>query len=204
VDVSIRPGWFWHAAENAKVKPPAELETLYFQSVGRGANLLLNIPPDRRGRINEADAASVRAWGRALTDMTSTNFADGAAASATSVWGPGFEAAKVLDGSRDTYWAGRDSASALTLRLAGLQTFDVIRLREYLALGLRVTRFALDVGDGQGGWRQVAEHLGIGAQRLVRLPAPVATDRVRLRILDAPAGPAISEISLFRAPSLGT
>jgi alpha-L-fucosidase len=203
VDVSIRPGWFWHAAENAKVKPPAELETLYFQSVGRGANLLLNIPPDRRGQINEADAASVRAWGRALADMTSTNFADGAAASATSVWGPGFEAAKVLDGSRNTYWAGRDSASALTLRLAGPQTFDVIRLREYLALGLRVTRFALDVGDGQGGWRQVAEHLGIGAQRLVRLPAPVATDRVRLRILDAPAGPAISEISLFRAPRLG-
>jgi alpha-L-fucosidase len=203
VDVSIRPGWFWHAAENAKVKSPAELEALYFQSVGRGANLLLNLPPDRRGRINEADAASVGAWGRALRDMTATNFADGAVARATSVWGPGFEAAKVLDGDRDTYWAAHGGATALTLALTGPQTFDVIRLREYLPLGLRVGRFAVDVGEGTGRWRQVAEPLGIGAQRLVRLPAPMTTDRVRLRILDAPAGPAISEISLFRAPRLG-
>ena len=202
VDVSIRPGWFWHAAENAKVKSPAELEALYFQSVGRGANLLLNLPPDRRGRINETDAASIRAWGRALLQMTATNFAAGATANATSVAGSGFEAAKVVDGDRDTYWASRDSAPTLTLTLAGPQTFDVIRLREYLPLGLRVTRFALDVGEGRSAWRQVAEHLGIGAQRLVRLPTPATTDRLRLRILDAPAGPAISEISLFRGPRL--
>jgi alpha-L-fucosidase len=136
--------------------------------------------------------------------MTAVDFAAGARASASSVRGAPYAAAKVLDGARDTYWACADGAAAptLTLDLTGLQTFDVVRLREHLPLGLRVTRFALDVAHG-GGWRQVADHFGVGAQRLVRLDRPVTTQRLRLRILDAPAGPAISEISLFRAPEFG-
>lgn len=58
-DVSIRPGWFWHANENDKIKTPQQLFDLYLKSVGRGANLLLNVPPDRRGLINEADSAAL-------------------------------------------------------------------------------------------------------------------------------------------------
>jgi alpha-L-fucosidase len=58
-DVSIRPGWFWHASENDKIKTPQQLFDLYLKSVGRGANLLLNVPPDRRGLINEADSAAL-------------------------------------------------------------------------------------------------------------------------------------------------
>ncbi|MBI5866022.1 MAG: alpha-L-fucosidase, partial [Planctomycetes bacterium] len=56
VDVSIRPGWFYHAAEDAKVKTPQQLIEIYYKSVGLGANLLLNVPPDRRGLIPENDA----------------------------------------------------------------------------------------------------------------------------------------------------
>jgi alpha-L-fucosidase len=201
VDVSIRPGWFWHGDENDAVRSPAELEKLYFQSVGRGANLLLNAPPDRTGRIHPTDAASLAAWGAALDKMQALNVALGARASASSERGPGYEAARVLDGHPDTYWACADAAANPSLVLAGDQTFDVIRLREYLPLGLRVTRFALDVWTG-ADWRQVADHLGIGAQRLVRLEVPTTTRRVRLRILDAPAGPAIGEVSLMRAPRL--
>src|SRR5215204_7704257 len=58
-DVSIRPGWFWHANENDKVKTPEQLFDLFLKSVGRGANLLLNIPPDRRGKIHPNDSASL-------------------------------------------------------------------------------------------------------------------------------------------------
>ncbi|MGB3007462.1 MAG: alpha-L-fucosidase [Chitinophagaceae bacterium] len=58
-DVSIRPGWFWHENENDKVKSPEKLFELYLKSVGRGANLLLNVPPDRRGLIHENDAAAL-------------------------------------------------------------------------------------------------------------------------------------------------
>src|SRR5678816_1960164 len=58
-DVSIRPGWFYHKEEDEKVKTPEQLFQLYLKSVGRGANLLLNVPPDRRGMINEKDSAAL-------------------------------------------------------------------------------------------------------------------------------------------------
>ena len=63
-DVSIRPGWFWHARENARVKTPAQLIDLYYKSVGRGANLLLNVPPNRDGLLNSEDVASLKAFGQ--------------------------------------------------------------------------------------------------------------------------------------------
>ncbi|WP_204283522.1 hypothetical protein, partial [Klebsiella pneumoniae] len=75
--------------------------------------------------------------------------------------------------------------------------FDLIRLREYLPLGVRVTSFAVDA-EIEGRWQTLARHSCIGAQRLIRLPAPIRARRIRLRILDAPACPAISEVALFR------
>ncbi len=201
VDVSIRPGWFWHAYEDAEVKSPGRLQKIYFESVGRGANLLLNLPPDRRGRIPDEDVAALTAWGKARRELFARDLADGARAQASNARA-GHAAANVLDGVRDTYWACDDGAASpeLVLTLPQARTFDVVRLREYLPLGLRVTSFALDAWDGD--WREIARHQGIGAQRLVRLAAPVTTTKLRLRVLDAPAGPAISEISLFRQPVL--
>jgi alpha-L-fucosidase len=201
VDVSIRPGWFWHAYEDAEVKSPGRLQKIYFESVGRGTNLLLNLPPDRRGRIPDQDVASLAAWGAARAALFAVDLAKGARAQASNAR-PGHPATLVIDGARDTYWACDDGVAApeLVLTLPAARTFDVVRLREHLPLGLRVTRFALDVWDD--GWREVATHQGIGAQRLVRLAKPVTTRQVRLRVLDAPAGPAISEIALFRQPVL--
>jgi alpha-L-fucosidase len=74
-DVSIRPGWFFHESENSRVKTPARLLDLYFQSVGRGANLLLNVPPDRRGLLNETDLASLAAFGRIVRETFSRSVA---------------------------------------------------------------------------------------------------------------------------------
>jgi alpha-L-fucosidase len=145
--------------------------------------------------------AALAAWGKARRELFARNLADGGRAQANNAR-VGHAAANVLDSARDTYWACDDGATApeLTLTLPETRTFDVVRLREHLPLGLRVTEFALEVWDGD--WREIARHQGIGAQRLVRLAAPVTTRKLRLRVLDAPAGPAISEISLFRQPVL--
>ena len=62
-DVSIRPGWFWHEKENARVKTPEQLIDLYYKSVGRGANLLLNVPPNRDGLLSPEDVTSLKAFG---------------------------------------------------------------------------------------------------------------------------------------------
>ena len=110
-DVSIRPGWFYHAAEDGKVKTPLDLLDLYYKSVGRGASFLLNLPPDRRGRIHETDEASLRGFRQLLDATFAHDLARGATASASNVRGGDarFAAANVLDGKRDTYWATDDA-----------------------------------------------------------------------------------------------
>ncbi|WP_404338289.1 alpha-L-fucosidase [Sphingomonas sp. MMS12-HWE2-04] len=199
-DVSIRPGWFYHADEDSKVKSPERLVRLYDESVGRGTNLNLNLPPDRRGRIPDQDVKILKSFGDAIRATFARDLAKGAVAHASASRGAGFEPARVLDGNPESYWSTPDAATTpvLTLDLKPGTRFDVIRLREYLPLGVRVTRFAVDAEIG-GAWQTLAEHACISAQRVIRLPAPIAPRRVRLRILEAPACPAISEFALFRA-----
>ncbi|WP_380785213.1 alpha-L-fucosidase [Sphingomonas sp. R86521] len=198
-DVSIRPGWFHHADEDSKVKTPARLLTLYDESIGRGTNLNLNLPPDQRGRLADIDVAVLRSFGAAQAATYATDLARGAVASASHVRGPGFVAANVLDGDPTRYWSSPDGITTptLTLDLPPGRGFDLIRLREYLPLGLRVTRFAVDAQVG-GKWQMLAEKSCIGPQRIIRLPKPIAARQLRLRILEGPACPAISEIALFR------
>src|SRR5689334_16809401 len=84
-DVSIRPGWFWHEAENARVKRPTQLVNLYYQSVGRGAALLLNVPPNREGLLSAEDVASLRSLGGYLSGTFAQNLAAKAKTDATHV-----------------------------------------------------------------------------------------------------------------------
>ncbi len=74
-DVSIRPGWFWHEDQNAKVKTPDQLVDLHFKSVGRGGSFLLNIPPDKRGLLHENDVASLKEYGRIIRQTFAANHA---------------------------------------------------------------------------------------------------------------------------------
>ena len=198
VDVSIRPGWFYHKKEDRKVRTPDNLMKLYFESVGRGASLLLNVPPDRRGRIHENDAAALLEFGRRLTETFAADLARDAAASAGNTRGDDtrYGASNVLDGDQDTYWSTDDTITDtdITLEFTGPVTFDVVSLREYLPLGLRVDDWALEYWDGNG-WHEFAKGTGIGSRRLWR-GTPVTTDKVRLRIVNAAACPAISEFAL--------
>lgn len=205
-DVSIRPGWFHHAREDDKVRTARDLVDLYYASVGRGASLNLNLPPDRRGRIHENDVRSLRGFRAALDATFATNLAAGAHTATSSVRGGGRDARflprNVIDGSRDSYWAADDRSTTpeLTLDLGSEVTFNVVRLREYLPLGQRVEAFALDRWQG-GAWVPFATATSIGNSRLVR-GAPVTTSKLRLRITQAPAAPAISELALFLEPDV--
>ncbi|WP_267433691.1 alpha-L-fucosidase [Sphingomonas sp. GM_Shp_1] len=199
-NTSIRPGWFYHADEDSKVRSPENLVGYFDTSVARGTNMNLNLPPDRRGRIPDQDVKILKSFGDAIRASFATDLAQGAVASASHVRGKGYEAAKVLDGNRDTYWSAPDGVTtpSLTLDLPPGRSFDLIRIREYLPLGVRVTRFAVDA-EVNGAWQQLAEHECISAQRIIRLPAPITARRIRLRIADAPVCPAISEVSLFKS-----
>jgi alpha-L-fucosidase len=203
-DVSIRPGWFYHANEDSKVKSAATLVDLYYSSVGRGASFLLNLAPDRRGQIPVPDVNSLREFRRILDATFATDYAKGAYVSASNVresGDPRFSPRNVIDGQRDTYWTTDDQVKTpeLIVNFRREQTFNVVRVREYLPLGQRVEEFAVDVREGNK-WRDFARGTSIGNCKLVR-GKRVTTSQVRLRITQAPVCPAISELSLFAEPN---
>jgi alpha-L-fucosidase len=202
-DVSIRPGWFWHAAENGKVKTPAQLLDLYYKSVGRGGSMLLNVPPDRRGQLHENDLASLAGFGARIRKTFAEDLAARATAKASNTRGnqKAFDPRNLLDSSRQTYWTTDDSAKTpeVVISLPRETRFSVIRLREYLPLGQRVEAFELDLWQN-GAWTVLTSSTSIGACRLIRTKAPMTTERLRLRVTQAAVCPALSEIGVFLEP----
>jgi alpha-L-fucosidase len=201
-DVSIRPGWFYHKHEDDQVKTPARLVDLYYSSVGRGASFLLNLPPDRRGRIHENDVRSLREFRRIIDATFGKNLAAEGRVSADNWRGRDrrFAPVNVVDGSRDTYWATDDGVTrpSLVIDLAQPVTFNVVRVREHLPLGQRVEAVTVDEWK-DGAWVESGNATSIGNCRLIR-GSRITTSRVRLRVTQAPVCPAISEVGLFAEP----
>ncbi|MCK6476080.1 MAG: alpha-L-fucosidase [Phycisphaerales bacterium] len=202
VDVSIRPGWFWHEAENSKVKSPEKLVEIYYESVGRGANLLLNVPPDRRGLIHEADVESLMGMRRILDATFERDVLMGHWATSSAVRGGDarFEARQAVDGDSRSYWSTDDGVTTgeLSVVLPSPAVVDVVRVREAIELGQRVEAFAVDASvDGQ--WKEVARGTTIGPRRILRFD-PVKADAMRLRVTGSMACPAIAEFAAFKRP----
>lgn len=192
-DVSIRPGWFWHERENARVKTPAQLIDLYYKSVGRGANFLLNVPPNRDGLLNPEDVASLKAFGDYRRTTFARNLAEGAKATATNTRS-GFAASNLLDGKAGTFWASEDAMMTpeVTFDLRRPAKIQVIRLREAIQFGQRIDAVTIERWDS-GAWAPLTTATSIGSQRLIQLPSPVEVTRLRLRVAQALAAPALTE-----------
>jgi alpha-L-fucosidase len=202
-DVSIRPGWFYHAAQDAQVKSPEELMGIYLSCVGRGANLILNLPPDRRGQLHDNDVTSLAQFGAHLRETFAVNLAQGGNFEASNVRGgdkASYGPQKLLDADRWSAWVTDDDVKTpeVIVNLDGVKTFNLIRLREDIRLGQRVDEAAVDAWVN-GSWREIAKAQSIGACRLWRVP-PIVTDRVRLRVVKAAACPALSDFGLFLEP----
>jgi alpha-L-fucosidase len=197
-DVSIRPGWFYRASEDARVKSAATLFDLYEQSVGRNCQLLLNVPPDTRGLIADRDAEALAGMRRALDSVYATNLVTGAriAADATRA---GFDPAQALDGNAETFWSAPDGSTRgrLTIVLPAPVTFDRVVLQEPIALGQRVGAFEVEAMSG-ARWTRIAAGSTIGYRRILLVPETKA-DQVRVTIHEARACPLVSELGLYRA-----
>ena len=155
VDVRIRDGWFYHANENPKT--PEELTKIYFDSVGRGSPLLLNVAPNREGLIDQKDIDSLEGFHDILINTFDVNYAEGSAAAATSVRGNhnDYSAAKAVDDDYDTYWTMDDgqTTGSITVELDKPSLIDVVEIQEYIPLGQRISSFTVDVRvNGRSGW----------------------------------------------------
>lgn len=199
VDVSIRPGWFYHPEEDSLVKTPEALFDIYLTSVGRGSTLLLNIPPDKRGLIHERDIQSLRGWKAILDREFKTDLARAARVSASSHRGAvkAYHPENTNDGDKTTYWATDEGVTSAFIELEFEEPAEVsyILMQEYIALGQRVKAFTIEVMQ-DGAWKQVAEGTTIGYKRILRID-PVTTSRVRINIRESKACPLMHTVSIY-------
>ena len=157
VDVSIRPGWFWHERENSRVKSLHTLADIYFTSVGRNSVLLLNIPPDTRGLLNEADVERLREF----AEWRRATFADN----------------RVVRGDRLKALNAGDEA---VYKLKKGSVVDAVMLCEHIEKGQRIEKFTVELLTDEG-WRDAVCGTTVGCKRMVRFD-PVAAKAVRVRI----------------------
>ena len=202
-DVSIRPGWFYHAHEDDAVKTPRQLVEIYFQSVGRGTSLLLNLPPDRRGLIHEKDAAALKNFRQLLDDAFAEDLAQQAVIHTSHTRSPETAPIHLLREDPEFCWAAPDGVlnAEITLDFPHPVTANIVQIQETIALGQRVRSWRLEGEDTTGGWHTVTSGTTIGAKRLVRFPSCTAR-RVRLVLTDCKACPVLTSLSLFYAPEL--
>ncbi|GHT12237.1 hypothetical protein FACS189426_15300 [Bacteroidia bacterium] len=199
VDVSIRPGWFYHEKEDSLVRTPENLFKIYLESVGRGSNLILNLPPDRRGLLHENDVQALKAWKQLLDKTFAVNFAANAQASADNYRGKSkkYAAANVTDGNKDSYWATDDAVIDATLEidLGNSQTVSYVLLQEYIQLGQRIKSFTIEAFK-DNTWIPLAEGSTIGYKHILPVE-PTETAKIRIRIVDAKACPVISNVEVY-------
>ncbi len=200
VDVSIRPGWFWHPQEHPKSVD--ELMEIYYNSVGRNGLLLLNVPPDTNGRISAEDSAVLVAFRAERDRIFSKDLAQGARVRARHR--TGYRAANVLDTAYHTYWAATSNDATLTIELDSVAEFDIIEIQEYIPLGQRVTSVGLSLDEGDGVYPQTTpDHplcTTVGYKRLIRCDNGEhwRTDHLELHF-HALAPPVINRIALYNS-----
>lgn len=198
VDVSIRPGWFYHENQVNDVRSAAALVRLWFESVGRGQMELLNFPPDRRGIIHEADAANAIEAGRRISAIFENNLAKSAKTTASSTRHADLTPENVLNDG-DSFWSPCDGLPAsLELSFDAPVTFDVFSVSEEIRLGQRIDGFRVEAFVC-GEWKTIADKKSMG-YKWAEYFEPVTSDRVRLVIYSAAAAPVINSFELYKMP----
>ena len=203
-DVSIRPGWYYHAREDHQVRPLEKMVDIYYASVGRGYNLLLNLPVDRRGLVHENDIKRLMELKKVIEADFAHNLVTDASITASNIRENHkfFSAEKTIDNDKNTYWATDEGVTeaSIDINFTKPTTFNRFMAQEYIPLGQCVKKFKLEY-QKDGKWETIDEQTTIGYKRLLRFP-PVTATKVRFTILDAKASPLISNIGLYNAPAL--
>lgn len=177
VDVSIRPGWFYHTYEDSKVKSVKQLMDIYCQSVGYNSVLLLNIPPDREGRINAADAQRLKEF----AEFRKKAFADN----------------RVVAG--DTPW-NTAAVSSRSYALKPASTVNLVMVQEDIAQGQRIEKFTIDAYT-QGAWKTMGEGTTVGYKRMLRFP-DIQADSLRLTINESRLDGNIIQLAAYHVPEV--
>lgn len=177
VDVSIRPGWFYHADQDNQVKSLSHLADIYFKSVGYNSVLLLNIPPDLRGRIHESDVQRLEEFSGYLKKTFARNY--------------------VLKG--DEAWHGT-SGTAREYDVQKDALVNAFMIQEDISKGQHIESFLVEAYK-DGAWIHLAEGTTVGYKRLVRF-SDTHPEHIRVTIRSARGIANVSAVGLFYAEPL--
>lgn len=182
--------WFWHPNDEGTLKSVDELVKTYDETIGRGAQLMLGIEPDRRGLIPDADVARLKEFGEAIRKKYGSYLKSGSELPITHT-------GAAFDGEPATFWSAPEGSRSAVLE-ANLHepvTFDHALIMEWLNDGQRIEHYRIEVLEGNV-WKPIAEGRAIGHKRILSFPA-VTASRVRLNILSATGTARIREFELF-------
>ena len=215
-DSKITSGWFWG---NSKKTPAtmADLANRYFTSVGYNSVMLLNIPPNNVGTVDEQILARVAEFGEAVSGTFASNKAAAADISASQVRGNdiAYSPANLVDGDPLTYWTVDDNATSgsILIDLGKTTTFDVVSIEESIEFGQRITSFKVEYSSDGTNWSTMKTGTTVGAKRLVRT-APIRAQYVKITVSTADKGvytysgantapkgtvPMLAEIGIYKA-----
>lgn len=205
-DVSIRPGWFYHAREDQSVRSLSHLVNIYYQSVGRNATLLMNFPVALSGKIHPLDSARIMEWRKTLDEQFETNLLAGIKPTVNNERGSGFKAAYITDGDWDSYWATEDTVKTGTVEFAFDTVTPVNRLllQEYIPLGQRVAKFGVEYLDTLDKWQPVDTEdtmTTVGYKRIIRFET-AAAKALRVNFTESRGPLCINNIEAYLAPVL--
>lgn len=197
VDVSIRPGWFYHTAEDRNVKSPEKLLDIYFNSVGKNSVLLMNVPPDRDGLINEKDATILKVFGNSLRQIFSNNLARSGDASDND-FTLSHSPKAVNDGDLKTYWSPDQHNAVPTIHFEWSKPiwFNILKINEQIEFGQRVAQFQLEVFE-DGNWVKKASGTTVGYCRILKFPW-VRCQKARIIFPEFRHTPHIAEIGFYQ------
>ena len=201
VDVSIRPGWFYHEREDAQVKTVDQLMELYYSSVGRNANLLLNVPVNSKGKISSIDSATLVAWRAKIEESFQKDVLQQCKVMASNARGSRYMAENVLNEDVCRYWSTEDGVTRaeLVFHFPEPTQLNTLMLQEYLPLGQRVKGFSLFYATQNEHWLPVETDepmTTIGYKRIIRFqPIKANYLKVRFHVDDSPIS--IQKVTAF-------
>lgn len=196
VDVSIRPGWFYHEEEDDKVRSFENLKDIYLKSVGGNATLLLNIPPDKHGLFCEADVKRLKELG----DFIRTSFSDNLVEQAELIATPfqnGHSIENVKEDDYDTYFRTDDWNTQAEIRIKWKEEkkLKYLVMKEMISLSQRIEKFTISyLKDGRE--KIVTTGTTVGYKKIVSLPE-IITDELIIRIVDSRVAPTLSFIGVY-------
>lgn len=198
VDVSIRPGWFYHKKQDNQVKSVEKLMDIYYSSVGKNSLLLLNIPPDKRGLIHENDKAILKKWYETILSTFKNNLAQNANIKYQGSKN-NFNPDHILDNNTETFWqADQDDKSPfLEIELKKKEFMDRLILQEHIRNGQRIEMFRLEAKI-EGKWIVLCDGTTVGYKRILKFPK-IEAKKLRLRILQSRLNPIISELGIYNS-----